>query len=132
MAEGKLDKYGKPNEKTPSEWLNSYKDLASSTTAEAGTYRCYRSPLPSHVAVAASAAADLAASAPSTPAPAKRKHDSDDESTTETPKAEKESKRSKDDDKEKKKKKKKSSDPEVCCCRPCVVLCLTRAVDAIL
>src|SRR5690348_9083510 len=29
IAEGKLDKYGKPNEKTPSEWLAGYTDYSA-------------------------------------------------------------------------------------------------------
>jgi H/ACA ribonucleoprotein complex subunit 4 len=32
IAEGKLDKYGRPNEHTPKEWLQSYVDLSSPTT----------------------------------------------------------------------------------------------------
>lgn len=35
IAKGLLDKYGKPNENTPKEWLNSYIDYAA-TKVEGG------------------------------------------------------------------------------------------------
>lgn len=39
IVEGMLDKHGKPNENTPAEWLNSYKDYsaAPSTATESTT-----------------------------------------------------------------------------------------------
>lgn len=35
IAKGTLDKYGKPNENTPKEWLNSYVDYAAKQTGDA-------------------------------------------------------------------------------------------------
>jgi H/ACA ribonucleoprotein complex subunit 4 len=37
IAEGKLDKYGRPNEKTPSEWTSSYVDYNAPTATDATT-----------------------------------------------------------------------------------------------
>jgi H/ACA ribonucleoprotein complex subunit 4 len=82
IKEGKLDKHGKSNEKTPQEWSKGYVDYSGGKGASAG---------------AAEGAAPMEASVPSTPAAAeKRKHDSDSE----------------EDKKDKKKKKKKSKDDE--------------------
>merc|ERR1712070_1148474 len=113
---GKLDKYGKPNDKTPKEWLNGNTSVPSITD------------------VTGKQAVSMATEADSTPAtPAKRKpaktseagtpksekkkkKKSKDKSEPSTPKSEKKKKKSKDKDtestpkSEKKKKKKKSKD----------------------
>jgi H/ACA ribonucleoprotein complex subunit 4 len=44
IAEGKLDKFGKPNEKTPSEYLRSVPDAAGGSTANGGEAKRERSP----------------------------------------------------------------------------------------
>ncbi|XP_030749309.1 H/ACA ribonucleoprotein complex subunit 4 [Sitophilus oryzae] len=37
IAKGELDKYGRPNENTPKEWLNSYVDLSANSTPQIKT-----------------------------------------------------------------------------------------------
>lgn len=37
IIEGLLDKHGKPNENTPTEWLHGYKDAATSSTTTEST-----------------------------------------------------------------------------------------------
>lgn len=37
IAKGQLDKYGKPNENTPKDWLNSYIDYAATVKKEDGS-----------------------------------------------------------------------------------------------
>jgi len=96
IKDGKLDKHGKPNDKTPTDFLESYKDYSKSKPPQLGS----------------------SAAAPSTPAPETPKKSSDDMSVEE---AESSKKRSKEDSsgdeapkkkkekKDKKKKKKKKS-----------------------
>eukprot|EP00730_Choanoeca_flexa_P008681 TRINITY_DN12520_c0_g1_i6.p1 TRINITY_DN12520_c0_g1~~TRINITY_DN12520_c0_g1_i6.p1 ORF type:complete len:497 (+),score=167.73 TRINITY_DN12520_c0_g1_i6:57-1547(+) len=107
IASGMLDKHGKPNEKTPAQWLSGYTDYSRMTAEEA-------------VAKAASSVAVAVATATSTTTSAKRPHadDSDSDgadgetpstSAAATPSTDKKKKK-KDKDGEKKKKKKKDKD----------------------
>ncbi|EDQ93110.1 uncharacterized protein MONBRDRAFT_17370 [Monosiga brevicollis MX1] len=94
IAAGKLDKYGKPNEKTPSEWLSGYTDYSRMSEED-------------QVSTAAKSAAP---SEPSTPS-MKRAHESDDETTkSEKKKKKKEKGTPKSEKKDKKKKKSKDKD----------------------
>jgi H/ACA ribonucleoprotein complex subunit 4 len=105
IKEGKLDKHGKPNEKTPKEFLESYKDYSKSTPPE----------LSGSGATGGVAAPASASSAPSNDDMAmedeSKKRPKEDSSGDEQPakkKDKKEDKKAKKDKKEKKKKKSKS------------------------
>eukprot|EP00536_Pseudo-nitzschia_multiseries_P000251 jgi/Psemu1/178095/e_gw1.3.367.1 len=88
IKEGKLDKHGKPNDKTPSNFLSSYKDYSKSK--------------PPQLSGEGSTPAATAAAAPSSPSG----DESDGNSSDEQP-AKKKEKKDKKEKKEKKKKKKK-------------------------
>jgi H/ACA ribonucleoprotein complex subunit 4 len=72
IAEGKLDKYGRPNEHTPKEWLQSYVDLSAptattSTTSAAATNSTSPAATSVSVVLAAAATSPSASSAQSQP-----------------------------------------------------------------
>jgi len=107
IKDGKLDKHGKPNEKTPSGFLSSYKDFSKSNPPQ----------LSGEGASGTTMASTAASETPSSPGDdaamedasgAKRSKDSDGNSSDEQP-AKKKEKKDKKEKKEKKEKKKKKS-----------------------
>ncbi|EGD82856.1 centromere/microtubule-binding protein cbf5 [Salpingoeca rosetta] len=107
---GKLDKYGRPNDKTPKDWLNGYVDYAAAAAAVAATET--QDADDSNPAKKRKQSEDV--SEPSTPVKESKKAKTEDE-----PKSEKKKKKKKSKDKDEpstpkseKKKKKKSKDAD--------------------
>eukprot|EP00049_Salpingoeca_infusionum_P004962 m.86385 g.86385 ORF g.86385 m.86385 type:complete len:483 (+) comp12804_c0_seq2:122-1570(+) len=107
IKEGKLDKYGKPNEKTPSSWLSGHVDTTKDIEPEVTSAAASSAATPAksdkrrHASDDEDSSSDSADTTPAaTPSKAKKSK------SVETPTSEKKKKKEKKDKKDKKKKKK--------------------------